>query len=76
VTGVELVDTCTMRERLVAAYRLATPLVKAFGVSELRWLKESGELRVHDMRRNLSQSYVSPVASSCLSGSRNTTHPA
>jgi hypothetical protein len=49
-TAVQLADTSTMRERLAAAYRLALPLLQAFGVPELPWLNASGEIRPGNMR--------------------------
>jgi Putative DNA-binding domain len=49
VTTVQLADTVTMQERLVVAYRLATPLVQAFGVPRLAWLTPEGALRSHIM---------------------------
>ena len=38
-----------MQGRMVVAYRLATPLVQAFGVPRLAWLTEDGALRPYNM---------------------------
>jgi hypothetical protein len=51
VTAVELADTATVQERLAVTFRLATPLVQAFGVPYLAWLTEHGELRPYYMIR-------------------------
>ncbi|HUH69154.1 MAG TPA: ATP-binding protein [Mycobacterium sp.] len=52
VTVVELADTVTMQGRMVVAYRLATPLVQAFGVPKLAWLTEDGGLCTFHMLRD------------------------
>jgi hypothetical protein len=49
VTTIGMTDTITMQGGLVVAYRLATPLVQAFGVPRLAWLTEDGALRPHIM---------------------------
>ena len=58
VTVVALADTTTVQQRLAVAFRrlavafrLATPLVQAFGVSYLAWLTEDGPLRPYYMIR-------------------------
>lgn len=45
VTVVDLADTIGMRDRMIVAHRLATPLVQAFGVPRPPWLDEDGTLR-------------------------------
>ena len=49
---VALADTTTVQQRLAVAFRLATPLVQAFGVSYLAWLTEDGALRPNYMIRD------------------------
>ncbi|XTP34748.1 helix-turn-helix domain-containing protein [Mycobacterium sp. TJFP1] len=49
VTVVDLADTVTMQQRLRVAFRLATPLVQAFGAPRLDWLDEDGSLRTFYM---------------------------
>jgi len=51
VTVVALADTTTVQQRLAVAFRLATPLVHAFGVPYLAWLTEDGPLRPYYMIR-------------------------
>lgn len=45
ITTVDLADTVSMQDRMVAAHRLGTPLVQAFGAPLLPWLDEDGTLR-------------------------------
>jgi len=52
VTIVALADTTTLQQRLAVAFRLATPLVQAFGVPYLAWLTEDGALRPYYMTRD------------------------
>lgn len=52
VTAVELADAITVQGQMVVAYRLATPLVQAFGVPNLAWLTEDGALRPYRMLNN------------------------
>ncbi len=51
ITTVALADTATVQERLAVTFRLATPLVQAFGVPYLAWLNEDGALRPYSMLR-------------------------
>lgn len=52
VTVVALADMTTVQQRLAVAFRLATPLVQAFGVPYLAWLTEDGALRPYYMIRD------------------------
>lgn len=51
VTVADLADTIGMRDRVIVAHRLATPLVQAFGVPRPPWLDEDGTLRSFYMLR-------------------------
>lgn len=51
VTVADLADTIGMRDRMIVAHRLATPLVQAFGLPRPPWLDEDGTLRSFYMLR-------------------------
>ena len=58
VTVVDLADTIRMRDRVVVAHRLATPLVQAFGVPRPPWLDEDGTLRSFYMLREGNRAFA------------------
>jgi hypothetical protein len=57
VTVVDLADTIGMRDRVIVAHRLATPLVQAFGVPRPPWLDEDGTLRSVYMLREGNRAF-------------------
>lgn len=58
VTVADLADTIGMRDRVIVAHRLATPLVQAFGVPRPPWLDEDGTLRSFYMLREGSRAFT------------------